>query len=203
MEEVGMSTLSLNIRMHGKQAVIIGGGTVAARKVRTLQAVGASVRVVATNITSEIAELKDSGAISVRFGTYTGSDLDGAFLVIASTNDALVNRQIFDDANGRGLLVSVVDNPAVGNCTFPAILRRGDVEIAVSTDGRCPTFAAVVRDCIAEHIGHEYGVILEQLAEEREKLLTNESPGTYNAQVLRSLARSLLAAPVEPTDCKE
>jgi precorrin-2 dehydrogenase/sirohydrochlorin ferrochelatase len=104
------------------------------------------------------------------------------------------------DARERGILVTVADNPATGDCTFPAILQRGDLEITVSTGGRCPAFAVDVRDYIAEHIGSEYGTILERLAAEREKLLTNGSSSTYNREVLRSLARHLLA---ELTECKE
>ena len=200
MEEQGMSTLALNIRMHGKPAVIIGGGAVALRKLRTLLTAGAFVRVVATNICPEIAALKDSGTLAVRIGSYCAADLDHAFLVIAATDNVLVNEQICADAHERGILVAVADNPATGDCTFPAILKRGDLEIAVSTGGRCPTFAVDVRDCIAEHIGHEYGTILEQLAAEREKLLTNGSPSTYNTRVLHSLARRLLA---ELTESKE
>jgi precorrin-2 dehydrogenase/sirohydrochlorin ferrochelatase len=195
-----MSTLALNIRMLGKPAVIIGGGAVALRKLRTLLTAGASVRVVATNICPEIASLKDSGALAVRRGRYTVSDLDGAFLVIAATDNALVNEQVCADARERGILVAVADDPATGDCTFPAILRRGDLEIAVSTGGRCPTFAVDVRDCIAGHIGNDYGAILDQLAAEREKLLTNGGTSTYNVQVLRSLARRLIA---ELTERKE
>jgi precorrin-2 dehydrogenase len=200
MEEQGMSTLALNIRMHGKPAVIIGGGAVALRKLRTLLTAGAFVRLVATNICPEIASLKDSGTLAVRRGSYTVSDLDHAFLVIAATDSALVNEQICADASERGILAAVADNPATGDCTFPAILQRGDLKIAVSTGGRCPTFAVDVRDCIAGHIGHEYGTILDELAAEREKLLTNGSSSTYNTRVLRSLARRLLA---ELTERKE
>ena len=195
-----MPTLALNVYMQGKLAVIIGGGTVALRKLHPLLAAGASVRVVAPSICPEIAALEDSGALDARVGSYTASDLDGAFLVIAATDNAQVNEQVCADARERGMLVAVADNPAAGNCTFPALLRRGDLEIAVSTGGRCPTFAADVRDHIAEQIGDEYGTILLQLAEEREKLLTNGSPSTYNTQVLRSLAKHLLA---ELTDRKE
>ncbi|GAC1465074.1 MAG: bifunctional precorrin-2 dehydrogenase/sirohydrochlorin ferrochelatase [Desulfuromonadaceae bacterium] len=195
-----MSTLTLNIRMQGKPAVIIGGGAVALRKLRTLQTAGASVRVVATNICPEIAALKDSGAFTERVGSYSVSDLDGAFLVVAATDNALVNEQICVDARERGILVSVADNPATGDCTFPAILQRGDLKIAVSTGGRCPTFAVDVRDYIAEHVGNKYGTILDQLAAEREKLLTNGSSSTYNTQVLHSLARRLIA---ELTERKE
>jgi precorrin-2 dehydrogenase/sirohydrochlorin ferrochelatase len=191
MEELGMSTLALNIRMHGKQAVIIGGGVVALRKLRTLLAAGASVKVVAMNACQEIIALNDSGVLALRIGSYVVADLDNAFLVIAATDDALVNEQVLVDARERALLVTVADNPGSGDCTFPAVLQRGNLEIAVSTGGRCPTFAVDVRDCIAEHIGQEYGAILEQLSEEREKLLTNGSSSTYNTVVLRSLAKRL------------
>jgi precorrin-2 dehydrogenase/sirohydrochlorin ferrochelatase len=192
-----MVTLALNIQMHGRQVVIIGGGTVALRKFRTLLAAGASITVVAMDIRPEIVALAEAGALSVRVGCYRSADLDGAFLVIAATDNATVNERIASDARERGILAAVADNPAEGDCTFPAMLRRGDLEIAVSTGGRCPAFAADVRDCIAGVIGHEYGDILEQLAGEREKLLTNGSPSTYNTHVLRSLARRLLAKPTE------
>lgn len=195
-----MSTLALNIRMDGKLAVIIGGGAVALRKLRTLLSAGASVRLVAMNICPEIAALKDSGALVVRDGSYIMADLDNAFLVVAATDNALVNEQVCADARERAILVTVADNPATGDCTFPALLRRGNLEIAVSTGGSCPTFAVDVRDWIAEHIGPEYGTILDRLAGEREKLLTNGCPSTYNTQVLRLLARRLLA---ELTERKE
>lgn len=195
-----MSTLALNIRIHGRLAVVIGGGGVALRKIRTLLKAGASVKVVAVRICPEIAGLEDSGTIAVRVGSYASADLDRAFLVIAATDDPEVNRQVLADAGERGTLVTVADNPAMGDCTFPALLQRGDLEIAVSTGGRCPTFAVDVRDSIAEFIGQEYGTILDQLAVEREKLLTNGSPSTYNVAVLRSLARRLIA---ELTERKE
>jgi precorrin-2 dehydrogenase/sirohydrochlorin ferrochelatase len=186
--------------MDGKSAVIIGGGKVALRKLRILLKAGASIRVVGMKISPEIAVLGDSGVLTVRIGQYTAADLDDAFLVIAATDNSLLNEQVCIDARTRGALVVVADNPAAGDCTFPAILQRGDLEIAVSTAGRCPTFAVDVRDCIAEHIGSEYGMILDQLAAEREKLLTNGSSSTYNTEVLRSLARQLLA---ELTERKE
>lgn len=188
-----MSTLALNIRVRGRLAVIIGGGGVALRKVRALLKAGASVKVVSIDICPEIVELEDWGNLVVRVGSYVVGDLENAFLVIAATNSAKVNQQVFADASERGVLVTVADNPAIGDCTFPATLHRGNLEIAVSTGGYCPTFAVEVRDRIAEHIGHEYGEILDRLAVEREKLLTNGSSSTYNTQVLRSLARRLIA----------
>jgi len=195
-----MSTLAVNIRMHGKLVVIVGGGAVAVRKLGTVLAAGADVRVVAIEISPEITLLKDSGRVAVRVGPYTAADLDNAFLAIAATDNSIVNEQVRDDAQKRKILVAIADNPAVGECTFPAILRRGDLEIAVSTGGRCPTYAVDVRDQIARYIGSEYGSILDMISAEREKLLTDGGSSTYNMKLLRSLASSLIA---ELTERKE
>ena len=200
LEERSMSTLALNIRMHGKLAVIIGGGTVAVRKLRSLVAAGAQVRVVAREICPEINALKESGKVTVRAGSYMASDLDNAFLVVAATDDIIINEKVRCETEKRGIMVALADNPSAGDCTFPAVLQRGDLDIAVSTGGRCPTFAVDVRDQIAGLIGSAYGEILEQLAAEREKLLTNGSSSTYNAAVLRSLSSRLIA---EFTERKE
>jgi siroheme synthase-like protein len=155
---------------------------------------------VALEVCPEIAAMQSSGTLEVKIGSYSGTDLDHASLVIAATDNVLVNEQVASDARTRRILVAIADNPAAGDCTFPATLQHGDLEIAVSTGGRCPTFAADVRDAIAGHIGSEYGTILEQIAAEREKLLTNGSSSTYNTQVLRSLAGRLIA---ELTERKE
>lgn len=195
-----MSTLPLNIDMLGKTAVVVGGGSVAFRKVKSLLAAGADLRLVAREVCPEIAALAASGGVSVRTGSYAVSDLDNAFLVVAATNDSAVNQAVATDAGELGILVAVADNPAAGNCTFPAVLRHGDLEIAVSTGGRCPTLAADIRNVIADIIGEEYGAVLEQLAAEREKLLTDGSPSTYNEQVLRLLAGRLIAELTERKD---
>lgn len=188
-----MSTLALNIRMDGKYAVIIGGGAVAFRKLKTLLKAGAFVNVVAETVCSEIVSMDGLPKFVCRIGSYRKDDLNNAFLVIAATDNAQINEEIRSDASKMGILVTVADNPTAGDCVFPATLIRGDLQIAISTEGRCPTFAADVRDKIAEQIGVEYIQILDKLAEEREKLLTNGSSSTYNTQVLRSLSKSLLA----------
>jgi len=195
-----MQTLSLNITAQGRLAVVVGGGPVALRKVRTLLAAGVTVRIVAIKILPELAALAEKRGLLVRYSAYCSSDLDNAFLVIAATNVSELNQLIAEDAVARGILVAVTDNPAYGNCTFPALLRRGDLEIAVSTGGRCPAVAAVVRDTIASMIGNEYGQILEQLSQEREKLLTDGDSSTYNALVLRSRAVQLINELTERKD---
>ncbi|HBA72616.1 MAG: hypothetical protein A2X82_04050 [Geobacteraceae bacterium GWC2_55_20] len=195
-----MPTLALNIDMLGKTALVVGGGRVALRKAHALLAAGASLRVVAPEICRELAELAARGTVSLRLGNYALADLDAVFLAVAATDDAAVNRTVAADAKERGILVMVADSPLAGNCTFPALLRRGDLEVAVSTGGRCPALAAEIRDIISGVIGDEYGAVLEQLAAEREKLLTDGSASTYNTQVLRSLAGRLIAEIAERKD---
>jgi siroheme synthase (precorrin-2 oxidase/ferrochelatase) len=89
--------------------------------------------------------------------------------------------------------VTVADSPESGNCTFPALLRRGELEISVSTGGQCPAFAALIRDHISAIISDDYGNALEQLAEEREKLLTEGNESSYNAEIVRAHAQRLMA----------
>lgn len=179
--------------MRKRTALVVGGGKVGARKLQALREAGASVRVVAPAVLPEIAEQEASGAVTVRIGNYEATDLDGIALVVAATDDAAVNRRVAAEAREKGLLVAVADQPETGNCHFPAVLRRGELEIAVSTGGRCPALAAEVRDTIAGVIGNDYAGLVEQLAAEREKLLTEGNGTTYNKALLRSKARCLIA----------
>ena len=187
-----MPHLPLNIDVRGMAVLVAGGGAVAGRKIITLLDAGATVSVVAPEITPEISRLVDAGAIKAKIRSYQASDLTDVFLVVATTSDPRTNRRIAAEARRRGMLVNVTDAPESGNCTFPAILRRGDLTISISTNGKCPGLAVEIRNILASEIGEEYGTILETLATEREKLLTEGSHSTYNKQVLRSRARELI-----------
>jgi precorrin-2 dehydrogenase/sirohydrochlorin ferrochelatase len=184
--------LPLNIDVRNKLVLVAGGGAVAGRKINTLLEAGANIRVVAPDITPEIGKLATAGAIKLITACYQSRDLDDVFLAVAATSDPHTNHRIAADSLQRGILITVTDAPESGNCTFPALLRRGELEISISTNGKCPGFAAEIRDILSGVIGEEYGVILQTLATEREKLLTEGSHNTYNKQVLRSRARELI-----------
>jgi precorrin-2 dehydrogenase/sirohydrochlorin ferrochelatase len=183
----------LNVEMSGKPVVIIGGGRVACRKARALLSARAKVSVVAPSVLDDIGALEQTGELTVRYGHYQASDLEGMFLVVAATDDAGVNRQIAEDAGSLGELVCVADDPGVGICSFPAVLRRGNLEIGVSTGGDCPSLAVELREFLATLITEEYEAVLSMLANEREKLLTEGNSSTYNTQVLRSHAKLLIS----------
>jgi precorrin-2 dehydrogenase/sirohydrochlorin ferrochelatase len=186
--------------MRKRTALIVGGGKVAARKLRALREAGAGVRVVAPEVIPEIREQEASGTVTVRIGCYEAFDLEGIALAVAATDDAAVNRRVAAEAGQKGILVAVADQPEAGDCHFPAILRRGGLEIAVSTGGRCPALAAEVRDVIAGLIGNDYADLVERLAAEREKLLTEGNGTTYNKKLLRAEARRLIAELSERKD---
>ncbi|MDD5286990.1 MAG: NAD(P)-dependent oxidoreductase [Desulfuromonadaceae bacterium] len=190
----------LNVDMSGKAAVIIGGGKVARRKAQVLLASGAQVSVVAPDVVEELAILAQAGRLAVRYGNYEASDLEGMFMVVAATNDVEVNRQVALDAGLKEKMVCVADDSEAGSFSFPAVLHRGNLEIAVSTGGCCPSLAVELRDLVATLITEEYGAIVSELAEERGKLLTAGNPSTYNAQVIRSLARRLISELNAPKD---
>ncbi len=187
-----MPHLPLNIDVRGMIVLVAGGGTVATRKIGALLSAGATIQVVAPQVSPQISQLEESGVIKVLFDRYHDSHLMNIFLVVAATNDAQINQKIAIDAHQRGVLVTVTDAPQSGNCIFPAVLRRGDLEISISSNGKYPGYAAEIRKLLAHLIGEEYGFLLETLSTEREKLLTAGLNNTYNKQVLRSRARELI-----------
>jgi siroheme synthase-like protein len=136
----------LMLRIAGRRCVVVGGGVVAARKVHGLIAGGADVLVVAPEIGPELAALAEHGTIRAGRRAFEPSDLDGALLAFTATNDRAVNEGVMRAAQARGTIVNVADDPAACEFTVPAVVRRGDVTLAISTGGRSPAFARFLRE---------------------------------------------------------
>jgi precorrin-2 dehydrogenase/sirohydrochlorin ferrochelatase len=124
--------LPLNIRVDNKKILFVGGGKIALHKIRTIGQYTRNITILAPEI---IDDLRGKGFTEV-YKTYEPSDLDGAFLVYASTNVETVNRQIRDDAEARGILVNVVDNRELSGFISPAVIRKGEMTITVSSNGQ-------------------------------------------------------------------
>jgi precorrin-2 dehydrogenase/sirohydrochlorin ferrochelatase len=159
----------LNIR--GKRCVVVGGGTVAERKVKGLLIEKAEVTVISPKATTGIAELAADGQCVWLRENYTASALNGAFLVFAATDSPLVQQQVSNDADSRGIPVNIVDSPEL--CTFhvPATVRRGDLTLAVSTAGKSPAVAAMVRRHLEDQYGPEYDRLLRLMGELRQSVI--------------------------------
>jgi len=153
------------------EALVVGGGSVAERKVRALIEAGANVRVVAPSINEGVEVLAASSArVRITRQEFDVSQLDGATLVFAATNDATVNAQIAREAKARGLAVNVADAPDAGTFVTPAVHRSGEIVVAVAAGG-VPGVAARIRDAVAASLGDEYGAAVAQLAALRRALI--------------------------------
>jgi siroheme synthase-like protein len=169
-----MRTYPINlVGLDQRRCVVIGGGAVAARKVAGLLDAGAHVTVVSPRPAPELLARAQSGAIRLVQRPYEPSEVDGAFLVVAATDDPEVNRAIAGRVQERGGLVNVVDDPTASTFIVPAVARRGDLTIAVSTGGANPALAARLRNRLAAHVGVEYGDLADLLAELRPQLLAH------------------------------
>jgi precorrin-2 dehydrogenase/sirohydrochlorin ferrochelatase len=162
------------LEITGKLCVVVGGGSVAERKVSGLLAAKARIRVVSPQLTPPLTGLANEGRIEWLNRSYRDSDLDGALLVFAATNNSEVQEAVVRQAGRAGQLVNVIDEP--GRCTFqvPAVVRRGDLILAVSTGGTSPAVAAMVRQQLAERYGEEYGLLLDLMSRLREQILVDE-----------------------------
>lgn len=162
--------LPVMLRVVGKKCVVIGGGEVAAQKVKQLLECDASVVVVSPNLCDDLSELANQGRIKWLPMKYEPSVLDGAFLVFACTDDNEVNRKVFRDCEARKIWCNVVDVPELCSFYMPSILRRGDLTVAVSTSGNSPAFARKVRLFLETVIGEEFGVLVELLGEVKNEM---------------------------------
>jgi precorrin-2 dehydrogenase/sirohydrochlorin ferrochelatase len=157
----------VNLLLAGKRVLVVGGGRVAAQKVRALVEAEAAVHVVAPDVGDDVRAVAD---VTWDERSYVADDLTGCALVIAATDDPVVNHRVYEDAQARGLWVNAADDPV--NCTFtlPARLRRGDLLVTVSTSGRSPAVASFVRGWLDEQIGPEFETLLDLVADAREQL---------------------------------
>ena len=166
-----MAKYPIYLEMSGRRAVVIGAGAVAARKVQTLQEAGARVVVVAEQVQPPYADAFRLANVELIVSPYRKEYLAGATLAIAATNDAALNQQIFHDCQELEVLCNVVDQPQLCDFYTPALVKRGDLQIAISTEGECPAYAGHVRRKLEELFTEAHGRFVEQLEHMRQRIL--------------------------------
>jgi siroheme synthase-like protein len=159
MSDVDYYPIYLNLQ--SRRCVVVGGGAVAEGKVRGLLAAGAEVSVVAPELSPELQRLAREGRVTHLERGYLPGDLAGAFLAISATDDRAVNEQVWREATERDVLVNVVDDAPHCNFIAPAILRQGDLAIAISTGGKAPVLAVRLREQFEKLVGPEHARFLE------------------------------------------
>ena len=133
------------INLENRPVLVVGGGTVAERKVETLLETGALVTVVSPELTQQLQEHARSKRITVLHRNFIPSDIEGVLLVISATDDPAAQSEVASIAALKNILVNTVDKPELCSFIVPAILRRGDITVAISTSGKSPSLAAEVR----------------------------------------------------------
>jgi precorrin-2 dehydrogenase/sirohydrochlorin ferrochelatase len=154
--------------IENREVVIIGGGNVCARKAETMMNYGARVTVVSPEFTEEIEGWAREGCLALKRKSYDPSDLDGANIVIASTDVQEVNEQIAADCRARRIPVNVVDVTPLCEFIIPAIVQSGGIQIAISTGGKSPALARTLKDDLQRLVGPEYSEVNELLGTLRE-----------------------------------
>lgn len=183
-----MSLLPIFVKLRDRVVVVVGGGVVAAGKIEGLFAAEARVRVIAPQVTPGIAQWIAEGRVEWRAKRFVAADLDGASLVIAATSAPGVNQAVFNEADARGILCNAVDD--IENCHFyyGSVLRRGDLQIAISTNGKSPALAQRLRLQLERQFGPEYEFWLEWLGAARELLRAGERSADSKKIILHNLA---------------
>jgi precorrin-2 dehydrogenase/sirohydrochlorin ferrochelatase len=178
------------VDLRGKKVLVVGGGNVAQRKIETLLEYGASVYVVSRDLTEALRRTADAGGINVMGYEFGESHLDGVFMVIAATDDSELNQRVSRFARDKGVLVNAVDQPL--DCTFivPAILRRGDLLIAVSTSGKSPALARKIKEELESFYGSEYEAFLVLMGRLRKEILGHGFPQHENRRIFQELVAS-------------
>lgn len=161
------------LKLVGRACLVVGAGRVGEPKIQSLLECGAQVRVVAPEATDAVAELADRGALVWLKKEFDPTDLDGVFLVVAATSSAEVNHGVYLEAQRRGILCNVVDDPTHCDFFYPAVVRRGHFQIAISTGGLSPALAQRIRRQLEAEFPPIYGDWLERLGRERAALFEN------------------------------
>ena len=163
----------VNLVVEGRPVLVVGGGRVATGKIRRLVEAGAVVTVVAPDVTPEIEALPVE---RIERRPYAAADLESQRLVVSATGNPSVDGRVFADAEAAGVWVNSADDPEHCTFTLPAVARRGDITVAVSTGGRSPALATWLRRRYEEDLDEAHVTLLEMLTERRDALRSNGTP---------------------------
>lgn len=183
-----MSLFPIFLKLEGRLVVVVGGGNIAEQKLPGVIRTGARVLLVSPSITAQIAAWVRSREIAWLPKEFDAEDLAGAFVVVAATSDAKLNGEVFHAADERGIMCNAVDD--IEHCHFysGAVVQRGDLQIAISTNGKSPALAQRLRKELEGQFGPEYEVWLQWLGAARESLRSSAASSDASRQLLHELA---------------
>jgi precorrin-2 dehydrogenase / sirohydrochlorin ferrochelatase len=183
-----MPLFPISLKLRGRLCVVVGGGVIAESKIQSLLAAEAHVVVVAPEVTETVAAWARAGQIEWQVKAFATDDLCGAFLVVAGTSSPQVNHEVFQQCEAERILCNVVDDPEFCHFYYPAVLRRGALQIAISTEGQSPALAQRLRRELEAQFGPEYEQWLEWLGAARRFLRSEGKDPEETKRRLHQLA---------------
>ncbi len=183
-----MAKYPINLDLTEKRVVVIGAGSVAARKVISLCDANADILVIAEKIHHEFEQLCKDLPISIQQESYNPDHLENAVLAIAATSDNELNKQIYADCKTRNILCNVVDVPDLCDFYVPAVINRGSLQIAIGTDGKCPAYAAQIRRKLEKLFTEDNAKFLDELDAQRKIIVAGAIPPENRKPALKKLA---------------
>ena len=193
-----MGLFPMFVRLEGRACLVVGGGSVAEGKIRSLLDAGANVRVVAPQANTIIATWTHDNLITWEDREFEPADLEGIFLVVSATSSKEVNESVFQEARRRNVMCNVVDDPEHCDFYYPAVVRRGELQIAISTGGHSPALAQRLRKELEEQYGPEYAAWVNDLGRARQELFARDMDAEKRRVLLHELAALQPFAAVQP-----
>jgi precorrin-2 dehydrogenase / sirohydrochlorin ferrochelatase len=191
------------VKLEGKRCLVVGAGKVGEPKIGSLIETSARVHVVALEASEAVHQWAGDGKITLEIRPFVSGDLDGTFLAVVATASRDLNSSIYHEAQQRGILCNVVDVPEYCDFYYPAVVRRGDLQIAVSTNGQSPSLAQKLRQQLERQFGPGYARWVAELGETRKLVLASELDPKRKSDLLHSLAsREALKAALEDQAAK-
>jgi precorrin-2 dehydrogenase / sirohydrochlorin ferrochelatase len=182
------SLFPMFLKLEGRQCLVVGAGKVGEPKISGLRETGARIRAVSLDATPTVREWARAGFIELELRAFSSDDLDGAFLAIVATNSRTLNERVYHEAQRRGVLCNVVDVPDLCDFFYPSVVRRGDLQIAVSTAGQSPSLAQKIRQQLEKQYGPAYAPWVAELGETRKLILASDLDKERKLDLLHSLA---------------
>lgn len=182
------SLFPMFMKLAGRQVLVVGAGKVGEPKISGLLDTGARIRVIAIEATEVVREWARAGKIELETRVFSVDDLDDAFLAVVATSSRSLNELIYHEAQHRGVLCNVVDVPELCDFFYPAVVRRGDLQIAVSTSGQSPSLAQKLRQQLEKQFGPEYTNWVAELGATRRLVLSSDLDAARKRELLHSLA---------------
>jgi precorrin-2 dehydrogenase / sirohydrochlorin ferrochelatase len=178
----------LFLKLQDRPCLVVGAGNVAEGKIAGLIEANAHVRVVAPDATPQVRMWAEEGKIDFRQRPFQVDDLQGMFLVVASTSSAALHEEIFAESRRLSVLCNIVDVPRLCDFYYPAIVRRGSLQIAISTAGESPALAQRLRKELEAQFGPEYEAWVEAIGEARAELANRNLSTEERKEILHELA---------------